>query len=163
MRKKRFFELIDKYYKNLERFALHLTRNRDVAKDLIGETVIAAYNGKNSIRDEQAFLSFVFTICYRQYSKFLKSIPKISEQSPDELFNRELSPEERTDLSIIYEILNTLDPQDKEIILLHEVSGFKYREIAEILNISLDNVKVKLHRAKQKVSDLILINETEKK
>lgn len=163
MKKKRFFKLIDEFYSNLERFALHLTRNRDFAKDLVSDTVIAAYNGRKSIRDEQAFLSYIFTICRRIYYRELKKAINYTEQTPDEIFSRELSPEIRTDLVIIYNALDSIEPEEKELILLHEISGFKYREIAEIMNISIDNVKVKLHRAKNKVSEILSINESEKK
>lgn len=157
--KERFFELIDENYKSLEKFTLYLTQNRDSAKDLIQDTILVAYDSFKSLKKEEAFLSFLFTICSRIYYKSKKQKYEKAPQEPDELLANEISIEDKTDLKLIYEEINKLNPNDREIILLHEIVGFKYKEIAEIKDISIDNVKVKIHRIKKKLIENLKINE----
>jgi RNA polymerase sigma-70 factor (ECF subfamily) len=51
--------------------------------------------------------------------------------------------------------INQLPEDYRVVLLLSEEEAFKNREIAEILNISLDNVKIRLHRAKEKLKKLL--------
>lgn len=51
--------------------------------------------------------------------------------------------------------INQLPEDYRVVLLLSEEEGFKNREIAEILQISLDNVKIRLHRAKSKLKELL--------
>lgn len=157
--KERFFELIDENYKSLEKFTLYLTQNRDSAKDLIQDTILAAFDSFKSLVKEEAFLSFVFTICSRTFYKSKNNKYERSAQEPDELLANDLSIEDKTDLKLIYEEINNLNLEEREILLLHEIVGFKYKEIAEIKQISIENVKVKIHRTKKKLIENLKINE----
>lgn len=51
----------------------------------------------------------------------------------------------------VHEYVDRLPPDYRTILILKEIEGFKNREIAEILQISLDNVKVRLHRARARL------------
>ncbi len=51
----------------------------------------------------------------------------------------------------VHEYVDRLPPDYRTVLVLKEIEGFKNREIAEILQISLDNVKVRLHRARARL------------
>ena len=51
----------------------------------------------------------------------------------------------------VHEYVDRLPPDHRTVLILKEIEGFKNREIAEILQISLDNVKVRLHRARARL------------
>ena len=51
----------------------------------------------------------------------------------------------------VHEYVDRLPPDYRTVLILKEIEGFKNREIAEILQISLDNVKVRLHRARARL------------
>jgi RNA polymerase sigma-70 factor (ECF subfamily) len=158
-RKEKYFKLIDKFYSNLEKFALNMTRNREKAKDLISETIVQSFDGYKRLRSDDAFLSFLFTICSRIYYSDLRkqNVTKIEE--PDSLFSNSISPEDKTDITILQESIDELPDIQKEILILYEIIGFKYKEIAEIKNISIDNVKVILHRARKNLKEMLLVSE----
>ncbi|MFP4528152.1 MAG: RNA polymerase sigma factor [Candidatus Kapaibacterium sp.] len=157
-KKKQFFELLEPIYERLERFALNLTRNRSVAKDLVGETIMAAYEGFGKLNNENAMLSFLFTICTRKYYEILRQNGRLQTVEPetfDRLYSTEASPEVIADISILHDTIAELPDNLREILLMYEIAGLKYREIAEIRNISVDNVKISLHRARKQLHELL--------
>ena len=54
-----FAKLIESAYPRLDRFALSICNSRDEAKDVVGETVLIAFERFGSLKDEKAFLSFL--------------------------------------------------------------------------------------------------------
>ncbi len=63
------------------------------------------------------------------------------------------------DKLIIEDALKKLPKDDHEIILLFYSENLSYEEISKVLNISVENVKVKLHRAKEKLRRIIEVKD----
>lgn len=148
--------LLKPVYPRLERFALTVTRNRDDAKDIVGETVLKAFEGFDMIREEKAFLSYLFTICSRvaQSSRYAKRTIADAEQV-EKLFRNYTSPETATDIAILYQALDKLSPDAKEAIILCEISGLSHKEVQEIQGGSLSSIKVRIFRAKKTLAELL--------
>ncbi len=155
----KYFKLVDEFYPNLEKFALNMSRNRDVAKDLVSETILKSYDGFRKLRSEKAFLSYLFTICSRLYYSHLKKTRNFATEEPDSLFSNFMSPEDKTDVSILQESIDELPDMQREILILYEIIGFKYKEIADIKDISIDNVKVILHRARTNLKEMLIVSD----
>lgn len=155
-------ELLKPVYPRLERFALTLTRNRDDAKDIVGETVLKAFEGFDNVRDEQAFLSFLFTICSRvaQSGRYKKRV-LASEEQVEELYRNYTSPETATDIVLLYQALDKLPAEAKEAIILSEISGLTHKEVQEIQGGSLSAIKVRIFRAKKRLAELLGVQLTE--
>ncbi len=159
-----FFKLLDQVYPNLEKFALNMTRNRDIARDVVSETVIAAYDSFDKLRNEKAFLSFIFTIAKRKFYEIIndKNIRLVNtDQEIDELFATQLSPEDNADINLIMEAIHELQDDQKEALILYEIIGLKYKEIAEIHDISLNTVKIRIHRARNALSESLNIKSSD--
>jgi RNA polymerase sigma-70 factor (ECF subfamily) len=153
---KRFLELIEPLMQNLENFALAMCRNRDIAKDLVAGTVMLAFEQFGKLRNEQAFLSFLFTICKREYySKYHQKINFIplEDFTLDNLYRTELNAEDKLDIEFILGELDKMDIDTKESVILHYVSGLAYSEIAKIQNRSTDAVKMSVFRAKKSIRE----------
>ncbi len=138
----------------LERFAIVITGSRDKAKDLTASTVLAAFEGFDRLKNKQAFLSYLFTIAYRLYNKNRSRLARFdaTDQSVlDNLKMQEVSPEIRCDINLMMEAINHLDSKYRETLILFYIQGFSQKEIANIMNTSLSNVKLRLFRAKKLV------------
>ncbi len=160
-KKEKFFELLEQVYNNLEKFALNLSRNRDVAKDLVSETIIRAYDNFSKLRNEQAFLSYIFSICSNTYYSRLKRVKReqsYDNEQFDELYGTEISPERQLDYKFLYDAIDKLPKEMKDAIILFEIIGLPQKEIAEIQNITVQNLKVRLHRARHKLAELLEVN-----
>jgi RNA polymerase sigma-70 factor (ECF subfamily) len=63
-------------------------------------------------------------------------------------------------MKILKETVDTLPPKQKLVFHLREIEGMQYKEISEILNITVDEVKINLFRARQKVKEKLLRTES---
>lgn len=152
----RFMQLLKPVQPRLERFALTLTRDRDEAKDVVGETVLKAYEHFEQLREEQAFLSFLFTIASRvvQQRKFRRA-DRMSEEQVEELFDNYTQPDAAADVQILYEALDQLPAEQREALVLAEITGLSHKEIQEIQGGSLTAVKVRIFRAKRRLAKIL--------
>lgn len=142
---------------NLWRYCLFMARNRDIAKDLLGETVAIAYQGFDGINEQKAFLSWLFTVASRIFYRMKKrSGPYNTEETNfEQLFTSDLNPEALTDVSFLYENLNKLTEEQKEAIILFNIEGFSKGEIAIIQHVSENTVKSRIDRGRKKLAILM--------
>ncbi|MDQ1267230.1 MAG: hypothetical protein QG635_2384 [Bacteroidota bacterium] len=154
----KYFKLIEANLPDMERYALFLTRSRDFAEDLVSEAIIKGYDTYQNIRKESAFRSFMFTIIIRTYYSEKRKRSRYSDIDNPEfrsLYSKALNPEEITDIALMYEEIEKMSEKDREIIILAELMELPLKEISEMLEISVTNAKVRVHRAKKKLASTI--------
>ncbi|WP_207433454.1 RNA polymerase sigma factor [Sabulibacter ruber] len=133
------------------------------AKDLISETVLQAYEHFDSLRHKEAFLHFLFGIATRilrnksRRRKFwgIFSAPEAEEKHQDTQ-NAEVS----ADVRLLYEALAKLPEEQREAIILFEISGFALKEVQAIQGCSLSAVKSRVVRGKKRLARLLNDQET---
>jgi RNA polymerase sigma-70 factor (ECF subfamily) len=59
-------------------------------------------------------------------------------------------------MKVLHEMMETLPPKQKLVFHLREIEGMQYKEISEVLNITVDEVKINLFRARQKIKDKLI-------
>ena len=131
-------------------FALSLARNRDDAQDIMMETYLKIRAGAGSYLPQGKPLAWMFTIARNVWRSDRR---KAARETPMD----ELPPCENTDADeplralVLREALRVLDEQEREIVLLHAVSGMKHRELAAALGLPLATVLSKYARALRKL------------
>lgn len=148
-----FASLFDTHYRPVYEYALWLSGDPDLAEDLTQETFIRAHKNLHRLGPPWKIRAWLCRLArnlyidhYRQ-SPFAESLDPdapIASNEPDP--ERALLAEELSDP--VKAALNKLSPAHREALVLREVGGFPYNEIAEIMATSLDNVKVLIHRAR---------------
>ena len=150
----------ESFQKNLWKRCFKLTLNEDDAQDLIQDCFVKALDKKESFlsatRNKENFESldverWVYTLCRNMF--FDKTRKKtevlVGEELPDLVSEGDQQMEmAKKDLRYC---LETLNQDEREIISLVQQSS--YAEISEILSISSGNVRVKAHRAREKLTD----------
>lgn len=122
--------------------------DKDLAKDLTQETFIKVWQNLDKFRNESSIGTWVFriasNICLRQIEQSLKiqktEIPFQIEDKKEEHINEQVE--------ILYNCINTLEESDRLIISL-VLEDIPQKEIATITGISEGNIRVKIHRIKQ--------------
>lgn len=145
---------------SLYNFAYFLAQNEEDAKDLLQETYLKAYKycsyyqkGTNAKAWLLRILKNTFINEYRKKAKkpqhvdFDETYQEENEEEAtidlrQELFNELLGDE-------ITQAINSLDVDYRVIILLCDVEGFKYDEIAQIMDVPIGTVRSRLHRARK--------------
>jgi RNA polymerase sigma-70 factor (ECF subfamily) len=146
---------------NLSAFCFAKTHNRDEAAELVSETILAAYENLHTLKNETAFLSFLFSIAsniikakFNNKKRFVVSDPEVF----DLMYSNTTQPDLLTDIKILYEALDKLPENQKEAIYLFDIMGISQKEIAVIQNTTVINIKLRIHRGKKRLSEILKSN-----
>lgn len=163
---KEFFPHMDALYN----FAFHLTYDEDDANDLVQETYMKAYRFANSYVEGTNAKAWLFKILknafINEYRKKAKQPNKVDYEEivsyhdqedvqlvgtldlREEIFQDMLGDE-------VTKAINTLPVDFRTVILLCDIEGFTYEEIAKIIDIPIGTVRSRLHRARQMLKELL--------
>ncbi|KGF16726.1 RNA polymerase sigma70 factor [Prevotella sp. S7-1-8] len=142
----------------LYRLALRITLDDAEAEDIVQETLIKVWNQRDRWNGIENMPAFCFTIC-RNLS--LDSIKRQANQhqsldnTPVEHADNTITPSEKTiqrdQVSLVRRIVDNLPEKQRSCIQLRDFEGKTYKDIAEILGISAEQVKVNIFRARQTI------------
>ncbi|MEX2335852.1 MAG: sigma-70 family RNA polymerase sigma factor [Fulvivirga sp.] len=156
---KEFLPHIDPMYN----FAYRLTFDEDDAKDLVQDTYLKAYRFIESFEKGTNAKAWLFRILknsfINDFRKRSKQPSKVDYQEVETFYNSgDVDEAITTDLRIetvqdmigdeISNALNSLDVDFRTVIILCDLEGFKYDEMAKILDIPIGTVRSRLHRAR---------------
>lgn len=143
----------------LLRFAIKLTADRDDANDLLQETALKALHNEDKYQPETNFKGWMYTIMrnifINNYRKVVREQTFVDQTENSYFLNQYdqtgfESTESAHDLKELRRIVNAL-PQEYRVPFSMHVAGFKYKEIAEKLNIPIGTVKSRIHFTRQKL------------
>jgi RNA polymerase sigma-70 factor (ECF subfamily) len=164
--KSAFAELFTHYEGRIFGYLYRMVGERTWAEDLAQEAFVRAYQHIGTLGPPYDFKSWLYRIAS---NLALDGLRRYREEAPlpdwdaGEAFAPEptdgkAGPEQRASLSevrsAVWRTLHGLSDTYRQILTLRELDGFSYREIAATLGISIDNVKVTLHRARLQFRDL---------
>ena len=146
------FETIYKtYWQKVFRLCMGYVNDIDAAKDLAQETFINVWKQLPKFRNESSIGSWIFRIasntCLRQIQKESK-MPK--SELPLEIKDEISETNIEKDIQFLYQCISELQEVERIIISL-ELEDMNQKEIAEIVGLSEGNVRVKIHRIKEKL------------
>lgn len=147
------FETIYKtYWQKVFRLCMGYANDTDAAKDLAQETFIKVWKQLPTFRNESSIGTWIFRIasntCLRQIQKD-KKMPK--SEFPLEIKDEILDTNIEKDIQLLYQYISELQEVERIIISL-ELEDMNQKEIAEIVGLSEGNVRVKIHRIKEKLT-----------
>lgn len=172
-----FEQLIAQYQKSVYNTAFRLTGNHEDASDVAQEAFVKVYTSLPDFRGDSSFKTWLFRIVHNACNDELrKRIRKRTSSLSDIVFNEDgdLSrqipdpsdgPEQSLDRietqRVVQQSINELDDEYRIVVVMREIQGLSYNEIADALGINLGTVKSRLNRArhalKEKFSDLELL------
>lgn len=144
--KKAFKQLFNSYYPSLCLFASNIVFDYSVAEDLVQEAFVSFWEKSGDFNSEQAARSFLYTsvknrcLNHLEHNKVIKKHKKITQQTSansSEINNKIIEEETHR---LIYNAINELPTQCKNVILL-SINGLKNSEIAEELHVTVNTVK----------------------
>lgn len=166
-----FETLVLEYEKNVYNIALRMTGNSEDAADMTQEAFIKAYNSLQSFRGDSKFSVWLYRIVSNVCLDFLRSKnrrPTVSlsvedddgedaqldvadeSQSPELLLDRKLTRDS------VRRGLDSLPPDYRQILLLREIQGLSYDEIAQALSLEVGTVKSRIFRARKRLFTFLI-------
>jgi RNA polymerase sigma-70 factor (ECF subfamily) len=147
----RFEDIYKEYWQKVFRICMGYVNDHDWAKDIAQETFISVFQQLSNFRNQSAIGTWIYRIavnhCLRQIdknNKFIKSsfpIEIVEEQQPDI----------EGKIAFLYKSISELPETDRIVISL-ELENVKQAEIALIVGLSEANVRVRIHRIKEKLT-----------
>ncbi|OJU47433.1 MAG: RNA polymerase subunit sigma [Bacteroidales bacterium 45-6] len=148
---------------NMMNFALTLTTNRDEAKDLLQETTLRALDNKEKYYENVNFKGWVFTIMHNifvnNYRRIVRSQTIIDQTDNLYYINTPQdsgfdTPEGAYSIGEINKAINSFTDEYKVPFSMH-VSGYKYEEIAQKLNLPIGTVKSRIFFARKRLQEIL--------
>jgi RNA polymerase sigma-70 factor (ECF subfamily) len=143
-------QLLEHTQDGLFRFCYYLCGNRALAEDITQDALVRVLEELHSLKDAGAFQSWLFRVAKNLYLDFVKSAKNKNHIPLDDLSLPEPSSNpDSIQILKIREALGRLDSEDRPLLLLADLEGHSYAEIAKIMGISEAAVRSRLHRARQ--------------
>lgn len=134
-------------------FSLSILKNRHDAEDAMQDTYVKIYLASKSYKPNGNPMPWIFTIARNLSLMKLRERQKSAEM-PDESSISDYYEEISTsveDRIVLDALMEYLSDDERQIIMLHAMMGFKHREIADLLDISISTVLSKYHRGIKKL------------
>ncbi len=166
---KAFTVLVDRYKYMVYTLAMRMVKNREEAEEIAQDTFLKVYNALGSFKGGSKFSTWVYKIAYYRSLDYIKKLgrtPSLStikglvENSIVEEDGIIEKLEQIEKKGVIKEAVQLLPGDDGIVITLHYFEELSLQEISEIMEISANNVKVKLFRARKRLHQ-ILVNKLE--
>ena len=146
----------------LYRLALRITMDPEEAKDIVQDTLIKIWNRRESLSEIESIEAFSLTICRNlalDRVRMLKGKNNTLDSGYVEKADSASDPLEKTTLkdrlSIVRQLLDNLPEKQKSCMQLRDFEGKSYKEIAAVMGISEEQVKINIFRARQTVKKKI--------
>lgn len=141
----------------LYRLALRITMNTGEAEDIVQDTMIRVWKKRDMLPQIESIEAYCLSICRnlsidRSQKKEAQaaSLEEASEQVDNNIpADEKMAHEEK--LQLIRRLFNQLPEKQRTVMQLRDIEGKNYKEIAQIMNIREEDVKVTLFRARQRI------------
>ena len=166
-RRDAFGELVSRYQARLYNAAIRLVDNPDDAADVVQESFLNAYQALHSFKGDAEFFTWLYRIAFnsaislkrkRRAAVSLEGVgPEggLEPNDPSEYIKPGAALERSEDERQLQDAINRLSQEHREVIVLKEIEGLKYEDIAEILGVPIGTIRSRLHRARLELRDLL--------
>ncbi len=154
-----FENIFTTYAKDLKRFLYFKTQDMDLAEDIMQDAFVKLWNNCEKVSYTKA-KSFLFTVAKNMFLNVIKHKKVVIEHQKYNLrISNNETPEfimiEKEFLIKIEETISSLPKKQREVFLLNRIEKKKYKEIAEMLDISVKAVEKRMHFALKEMRDKI--------
>ena len=147
-----FARKYEEVYQDMFRFALYTLKNRQEAEDVVSETVLDAWKGIRTLKNEDAFRAWILRILATKCRQKLKSYLNRMAELPEDLAWRERDTSEDMDVRAAF---YRLHDEERLVLSLNLFAGYSGREIAEMLDMNDNTVRSLKSRALKKMEQML--------
>lgn len=164
-----FEELIAPYNAPLLNYAFRMLKNREDAEDALQEAYLKAYNSINKFEGLSSFKTWIYKITTNVCLDMLRKQKKQTHQSlnvtdedgeheiaiSDETYSPEISARKSAAMDALKKALDKLTKEHRSAIILRDINGLSYDEIADVQDTNVGTVKSRINRARAQLKKLL--------
>ncbi len=158
-----FWDIYYQYYERVRKFILTIIKDEWVADDIIQETFVRIQKNFDQLKDPTKISAWIFRIAYNLCQDHFRrqkhptstdnQIEAPTDILSEPLFHKQLEQHQMG--QCVQVEINRLPESLRTVLVLFDALEFSQKEIAEILDITPENVKVRLHRARKKLKVIL--------
>jgi len=170
-----FQSVFSEFQKPVYNYVLRMVKDHSLAEELTQDVFVKTYNSLSDFRGDSKVSTWIFRIATNACLDHFRSRPHKKDEktdllSPEDLLKSTLPngeqklPTAEEELisaemsSCVRGYIDDLPEEYRAVILLHDLQGFTNPEIAKITGTTLENVKIRLHRARRKMKEVFSSN-----
>jgi RNA polymerase sigma-70 factor (ECF subfamily) len=176
-----FKSLVRRYQTRIYSVAVRILGNTEEAEEVVQDTFVKVHQNIDKFRRQASFSAWVFRIVHNQCVDLMRNkrrkrgfyllsfdpqstameVEEGAESGPvvSQLADPTPGPEQQIDISerdhIIASSLRQLPENQREVLVLHDIEGFSYQEISDIVGASIGTVRSRLHYGRLKLRELL--------
>jgi RNA polymerase sigma-70 factor (ECF subfamily) len=163
--------LFQRYHRQLYGFLFHMTQQREASEDMMQNVFYRMLRSRHTFTGQGEFRTWMYHLARNVVKDFWKQtrrrgnyaeISDYEERIPAGLAADE-QIERKLEIKALERALGNLSPENREVLVLARFQELKYAEIAEVLEISVGAVKVRVHRAIGQLKEIYWQLETQNK
>jgi RNA polymerase sigma factor (sigma-70 family) len=145
--------LFERYHKRIFNFLAQLAGDRELAEDLTQNVFLRMIRYRNSFREDSRFTPWIYQIARNVYSDHYQmqkknhrdkvDIEKVSGILADDTGNAAMEEQEQ----LLHRSIALLTEEQRQLLVLTRFQHMRYEEVAVIMDTTVANIKVKVHRA----------------
>jgi RNA polymerase sigma factor (sigma-70 family) len=145
--------LFERYHKRIFNFLARMTSDRDLAEDLTQNVFLRIIKYRNSYREGLKFQSWIYQVARNVFSDHYQAnknkhadfvdVEKVSDYMGDSEETEDMDEKEK----LLHQSMARLSEEQRELLVLTRFQHMKYEEVASIMDTTIANIKVKVHRA----------------
>ena len=144
-------QLLARYEQRIYRFGLRMCGDEDAAREVLQETMLAAFRHLRGFRGDAALSTWLYQIarsfCIKERRGVRPTIP-VDDQLQDPAPAPDLRVQARQIGEALATAIASLAPEQREVLVLRDVEGLSAAEAAEVVGVEIGALKSRLHRAR---------------
>jgi len=152
---KEFTDLYEQYAPGILKLCMGYTGDRTQAEDLLQEVFLSVWNNMNKFRQEASWKTWIYRIAVNTCLTYLRK-RKLKTVDIDEHPVGQLQEEKSNreqEVQLLYTCISKLPEADRLLISM-VLEDQSYEEIAAVVDISVNNLRVKIHRIKKQLTEI---------
>ena len=166
-RRDAFGELVSRYQARLYNAAMRLVDNPEDAADVVQDSFLNAFQALHTFKGDAEFFTWLYRIAFntaislKRKKRAAVSLdgrgPEagLEPDDPSEYIKPGAALERGEEERQLQEAMNRLSHEHREVIVLKEIEGLKYEDIADILGVPIGTIRSRLHRARLELRELL--------
>lgn len=166
-RRDAFGELVSRYQARLFNAAIRLVDNAEDAADVVQDAFLNAFQSLHTFKGDAEFFTWLYRIAFNtaisQKRKKRAAVsldadgtdPGLEPDDPSEYVKPGAALERSEEERQLHDAMNRLSHEHREVLVLKDIEGMKYEEIAEVLGVPIGTIRSRLHRARLELRDLL--------
>lgn len=162
-----FGDLVRRYQDRLYNAVYRVVDHPDDALDVVQDAFVNAYSSLGSFKGDAEFYTWLYRIAFNTaISQRRKRRTLISLESTRD--GEAIDPPDQSDETrpgaaleraegeaVLQEALNRLSPEHRSVLVLKDIEGLKYEQIADVLDVPIGTIRSRIHRARLELKELL--------